>query len=167
MSRKKRARFQIVPVTDSARHEAFCSICKHRDREAIERDFIEWESPARIARQYKIGSRTSVYRHARALALFPKRDKNIRAALARIIEKGSQVRVTASVVVQAIAVYAKINSAGLWVDRRETVNVNDLFEKMSNVELAQYARDGKLPDWFTQTVGGTALRANESAGGLE
>ena len=32
------------------------------------------------------------------------------------------------------------------------VNLNELFERMSKDELECYARDGKLPDWFTETV---------------
>jgi hypothetical protein len=54
----------------------------------------------------------SVYRHAHALELFQKRQRNVRAALERIIEKAGEVDVTASAVVAAVQAYAKINSAG-------------------------------------------------------
>jgi hypothetical protein len=152
-TKKRPTQFRIVSVKSSARHEAFCSICAHPDREAIERDFIEWESPTRIARQYRLGSRTAVYRHARALDLFRKRDAKIKMALAKFIEKAGSVRVTAPAIVQAIAVFAKLNARGQWIDRAEIVDVGALFDRMTDVELAEYARDGRLPGWFEQTVG--------------
>jgi len=55
-------------------------------------------------------------------------------------------------VVAAIQAYAKINAQGQWIERSEHVNLNELFERMSKDELERYARDSKLPDWFTETV---------------
>ena len=52
------------------RHERECSICSHPRHEEIERDFIEWGSPIRIAQEYGLTARSIVYRHARALGLF-------------------------------------------------------------------------------------------------
>jgi hypothetical protein len=89
-----------------------------------------------------------VYRHARALGLDLKRQKNIRAALEHIIEQAANVEVTAPAVVSAIQAYAKINAQGQWVDRSEYVNLNDLFDKMTRDELEKYAKDGTLPTWF-------------------
>ena len=37
-------------------------------------------------------------------------------------------------------------------ERSAHVNLNELFERMSRDELEAYARDGKLPEWFTETV---------------
>jgi len=51
------------------RHEYGCKICSHRHRDEIERDFINWKSPALIAKEYGLKDRSSVYRHARALGL--------------------------------------------------------------------------------------------------
>jgi hypothetical protein len=48
---------------------------------------------------------------------------------------------------------AKINIQGQWVKRTEQVNLNELFERMSQQELEAYAREGALPEWFTRTVG--------------
>lgn len=152
--------------TKVARYERECQICAHAHREEIEEAFVSWESASRIARTYNLGIR-ALYRHARALSLFPKRDRNIRAALARIIERGANVRVTAGVVVQACAVFAKINAAGLCIDPRETLNVNDLFDRMSRAELEAYAQKGELPAWFSQSVGGTLVPAEEKDGGSE
>jgi hypothetical protein len=135
------------------RHRRTCSVCAHQQREEIESAFIGWRSPAAIAEEFGLADRSSVYRHANALGLFPKRQRNIRAALERIIERADSVDVTASAVVAAIGAYAKINAAGEWIDRTETVSLNDLFDRMSTQELEAYAQTGGLPEWFKAAVG--------------
>jgi hypothetical protein len=137
------------------RHSKRCRICSHRQREDIERDFIRWRSPAEIAKTYHLKDRSTVYRHAQALNLYPRRQRNVRAALERIIEKAGEVEVTAGAVVAAVQAYAKINAAGQWIERTETVNLHELFERMTQDELEAYARDGKLPAWFPQNVTAT------------
>jgi hypothetical protein len=134
------------------RHEKLCTICKHSKREQIEIDFVNWHSPAEIAKTYRLTDRSTVYRHAHALNLLKKRQQNVRAALERIIEKAGDVDVTAASVVAAVQAYAKINAAGQWVDRTETVDMHELFERMSVAELETHARDGTLPDWFPRTA---------------
>lgn len=137
------------------RHQRACSICAHARREEIEADFIGWRSPTQITAEYGLADRTSVYRHAHALGLFEKRKRNIRAALERIIERAGEVEVTASAVVAAVQVYAKINAAGEWIDRTETTSMNDLFDRMSTQELEAYAQTGALPEWFKARVDAT------------
>jgi hypothetical protein len=149
------------PVSLS-RHSTNCRICGHGKRAEIESDFVRWKSPARIATEYRLGNRASVYRHAHALGLFEKRGRNLRAALERIIEQVGEVDVTAPAVVAAVQAYAKINAAGQWVDRTEHVNLNELFERMTGEELETYARDGVLPTWFSQTVGATPKQGQET-----
>ncbi len=148
------------------RHRRACTVCTHPDCAEIETAFVAWESAATISAQHGIADRASVYRHAHALGLFEKRRRNIRAALERIIEKAGDVDVTASAVVSAVQAYAKINAAGEWIDRTETVSLNDLFERMSTAELESYAQSGTLPAWFRSTVGATAnaSRGSESYG---
>lgn len=144
------------------RHSRYCKICSHPKREEIEQDFIAWKSPIAIAEEYGLADRMNVYRHANAIGLFEKRRMNIRAALERIIEKAGDVEVTASAVVAAIQASAKINAQGQWIDRSEHVNLNELFERMTLDEKEAYAKDGKLPDWFTRSVGVTQARTEES-----
>src|SRR5258705_2061579 len=144
-----------------ARHKAQCTICAHPKCTEIETGFVNWESPAKLAEECGLADRTTVYRHAHALGLFEKRKRNVRAALERIIEKSGDVEVTASAVVAAIQAYAKINAQGQWVERSEHVNLNELFERMSRDELETYARDGKLPDWFTETVSAPVATATD------
>lgn len=87
-----------------------------------------------------------------ALELFPKRQRNVKAALEKIIECAGEVEVTAAAVVSAVTAYARINSQGQLIERAQTVNLNALFERMSTKELDKYARDGALPDWFESLV---------------
>lgn len=52
-----------------------------------------------------------------------------------------------------------------WTSRRfdgrsERIDLNQLFDKMSAVELEEYARSGKLPEWFSRTVEGATSDRN-------
>jgi hypothetical protein len=143
------------------RHQSGCKTCSHPQREEIERDFIAWKSPTVVVKEYGLADRTSIYRHAHALGLFAKRSRNVRAALERIIERAGEVPVNATAVVQAVATYARINAEGRLVERSERVSLNELFERMSREELETYAREGRLPGWFTAAVGATSPESQE------
>jgi hypothetical protein len=143
------------------RHEANCSICAHPNREDIERDFVDWQSPTRIAQEYQLSGRTPIYRHASAVGLLTKRERNIRVALVKIIEKAGEVDATAQSVVAAVQAYSKINTAGRWIERSEHIDLNELFDRMTRDELEKYAQDGELPRWFTQAVPDTVNRGQE------
>jgi hypothetical protein len=136
------------------RHQRQCTVCQHEQREEIEAAFVAWRSPASLVEEFGFADRTSIYRHAHAVGLFAKRQRNIRAALERIIEKAGEVDVTASAVVSAIQAYTKINAAGQWIDRSEQLNLNDLFDRMSTRELEEYAQNGTLPGWFEAATAG-------------
>src|SRR5205807_5317462 len=122
-----------VQTISPGRHAAECKICSHPQREEIERDFINWRSPASIAKQYKLKNRASVYRHAHAFGLFPKRQRNVRAALEKIIEHAGEVEVNAAAIVSAVTAYARINSRGELIERTQAVDMNALFERMSAI----------------------------------
>lgn len=134
------------------RHKSGCKVCSHKQLKEIESDFIAWKSPASITKEYRLTDRASVYRHAHAFGLFARRRRNLRAALERIIEKADDVDVTAAAVVAAIQAYAKINAQGQWIERSEHLNLNELFERMTQAELEKYAGDAELPAWFRATV---------------
>jgi hypothetical protein len=102
-------------------------------------------------------TRDSIYRHARTVNLMEKRRRNVRAALERIIESAGEVEVNAAAVVSAVATYAKLNGRGELIERTEAVNLNALFERMTLAEPEAYAKNGVLPDWFTQAVNATAV----------
>ena len=150
---------RMKPVS-LGRHRRNCSVCLHAQRVDIEAEFIAWRSPASLAEQYSLGDRASIYRHAHALGLFAKRQRNVRAALERIIERAGDVQVTASAVVAAVEAYAKINANGQWIDPSEQITLTQLFERMTRQELEAYARNGELPDWFAHwtTTDTTMLR---------
>ena len=66
---------------------------------------------------------------------------------------------TAAAVVSAVATYAKINTNGQWVERCESVNLNELFERMTPEEMEVYAKEGALPAWFEHALGATDLNS--------
>ena len=142
-------------AVNRGRHAKSCSICKHPQCDQIEADFLGWRSPVQIARTYHLSDRSSVYRHAHAFGLFVKRRRNVRAALEHIIERAGEVEVSAAAVIAAVQAYSKINAQGQWVERSERVNVHELFDRMSHAELEDYAQNGKLPSWFSQSVATT------------
>jgi hypothetical protein len=139
-------------VESLARHRRLCTVCKHPQCAEIEADFVAWRGPIAITEDYGLGNRAAVYRHAHAFGLYDKRRANIRAALEHIIEKASEVEVTAPAVVAAIQAYAKINSRGQWIERTQTVDLNKLFAEMTAAELEAYAQKGILPGWFEDTI---------------
>jgi hypothetical protein len=145
-------------AADPERHSRDCSICAHRDRHEIEREFCDWKPLAAIAKARRI-PRTSLYRHLHATGLFDKRDRNIKSALAAFIERGYKVHITAASFISAIQAYAKINAEGQWVDKTEDVNASRnlaLFDRMTQGEMLEYARSGKLPEWWSSyPVSGT------------
>jgi hypothetical protein len=148
-------------------HQRCCKVCRHPNLAEIDQRFIGWEPPSSIARENHFNVR-ALFRHAHATGLFAKRDTNVRAALSRIIEKGMSLRgVTASSVVQAVAVFSKINAAGKWINRSETVSLGDLFERMSYQEMEEYAREGTLPRWFTAITGSVSDTRSKSLGNGE
>jgi len=139
-------------------HQRCCQICNHPEREQIERNFLDWADPRAIARQYGLnkGSPIGLYRHARAIGLLVRRRHNARTALERIIEQVGGAKPSAAAVVSAVQAYVKINSEGRWVEEPERVYLRELFDRMTREELETYAREGKLPEWFTQTISATA-----------
>lgn len=145
----KRKIIRSTPASVSlARHQRACTICKHPQRSEIEDAYIAWRSTIKIASDFGLPDRTSVWRHAVALGLVEKRGRNLHSALGAIIERGGEVEVTAAAVVSAVQAYAKINAAGQWVDRNETISLNDLFARMTPDEMERYAVSGELPAWF-------------------
>ena len=144
----------VQPKACQSRHEAQCTVCRHRDRAEIEQAFLNWASPAKIAKKYGI-TRDALYRHAHALGLMERRGRNVRSALERIIEKAEMVEPNASAVVSAVAAYAKINARGQWAERTEQINIHELFDRMTREELESYAKDGTLPSWFEDVIRGT------------
>jgi hypothetical protein len=99
-----------------AMHAGQCTICRHPQRAEIDRAFLDWRGPREIAREYDLGSHTTVYRHAHALGLFERRQRTSRFALGRLIKQSSHVKPTAASIVSAIRLMAKLNRRGKQVE---------------------------------------------------
>jgi hypothetical protein len=74
--------FEIVPWFPGSKHSinlaaALPRLRPYEQRDEIEAAFIGWRSTAAIAEEYGLAERASIYRHAHALGLFPKRQRNI------------------------------------------------------------------------------------------
>jgi hypothetical protein len=129
-----------------ARHSRDCRICHHPAREAIEHAFVSWESPSAIAKSYRL-NRSTLYLHARALGLLDARDKNVRAALSKFIERCHRVRPTASAFVSAVVALSKFDKEGHTVDRIAVSKPTE-FVGWTSGELESFAAQGIVPDRF-------------------
>lgn len=107
---------KALPATDTrSDHERHCTICSHSDRAEIENQFMHWHSIIDMADEYDV-SRSAIYRHAYALSLFSRRNRNLRFALGHLVERVQDVEPTADSVVRAIHAFARINDQGEWVE---------------------------------------------------
>ncbi len=134
------------------RHAAKCRICTHARRQEIEEDYFAWKSPTQIAQDYGLADRSSVYRHAVALNLYPKCRRNLRTPLERIIEQAGDIKANASAIVAAVQIYARINAHWEMIEPDEHLELHDLFDRMKPEEYDAYAKDGTLPTWFQDEI---------------
>jgi hypothetical protein len=74
---KSMSQLNADTTVNLGRHQRACSVCAHAQQEEIEAAFIGWRSPAAIAEEFGLSDRASVYRHAHALGLFQKRQRNV------------------------------------------------------------------------------------------
>ena len=56
----------------------------------------------------------------------------------------------------------KAERTGSRIDRVEHVNLNELFERMSEAEMEAYAREGILPAWFKGALSATPLDSQDA-----
>jgi hypothetical protein len=106
---------------DFSRHARRCCICSHPDRDAIEGDFIRWHSVELIAREYKIATRKSIYRHAHCTGLFAWRRRELGRVLEGILENAEHVPLVSSgVIVRAARIYAHLDENGNWFEPAHT-----------------------------------------------
>jgi len=116
----RKARATQTPA-DPRRHQRKCSICNHKDREAIDADFLLWLPAPAIVRQYAIASRSVLYRHAQATGLLARRKQNFCTVLDSIIEQAESAPVTGYTIIRAIRAYSCIRANGRWVDLPQRV----------------------------------------------
>jgi hypothetical protein len=99
-------------------HARKCSICRHPRRGEIEEAFLAWDCVSTITAEFQLSGRAALYRHARAVGLLAGRNRGLRGALARIIEKAEMVVPDAMTIVRAVEVFARINDRGEWIASR-------------------------------------------------
>jgi hypothetical protein len=71
------------------------------------------------------------------------------------------VEVTATAVVAAVQAYGRLNAQGQWIERVEHLNLNKLFERMTEAEMEEYARQGALPGWFELALSATPTHSQD------
>jgi hypothetical protein len=97
-------------------HQARCSICFSECRDEIEEEFLHWHSPINTAYDFGISDR-AIYRHAHAVGLFERRDRNLRYALGRMIDRVDRIPVlTPESIIHAVQAFARINDQGQWIE---------------------------------------------------
>lgn len=121
-TRTSSARSSPSDLPDLERHARKCCICSHPDRDAIEGEFIRWDCPRRIARDYQIADRATFYRHAHATGLYARRRREFARVLENILEcvEHSTLEETADVIIRASRVYARLDENGNWVEPSRT-----------------------------------------------
>jgi hypothetical protein len=131
---RKQSQPKTQAEIDVMRHRRVCTICHHPEREAIEEAFLQWRNVRLIAGEFHAsGGPTAIYRHARALNLFRKRNLTLRTCLEFVIEQSERIMPTAEGLVKAIRAYTRINDAGEWIDTPTT----------HIVKVIPMARDGR------------------------
>ena len=78
--------------------------------------YLRWARPDDIVLEFQLSDRSVLYLHARATELDLRRNGNLRAALASVIERIDEVKLTASAVVAAVRAFSRISDDGRWID---------------------------------------------------
>ena len=106
------------------RHLRKCRICNHEHREAIESRFLFWESAYSIVKEFSLGHRSLLYRHATATGLLAQRRENFTSVLDSMVEQCESAPVTAASILRAIRAYSCLKAHGRWVEppKRRTVS---------------------------------------------
>ena len=115
-------------AANAKRHSRKCQICRHRDRDLIEADFLEWSHPSQICEDYKISYR-ALYRHATATGLLERRRENVCIVVHKLLEEVEYVEnPSAFAILRAVRTLASLDSRGRWSEPRTThvvVNTTD------------------------------------------
>lgn len=128
--------------------------------------FLHWQPQEKIAKEFALGNRQVIFRHARATGLFEQRATNIRSALLAIVERGMDVprmRVSATSVVAAATLLSKLDSEGRSIERIQRVDESTAFlddPRWTHGEMLRYVETGELPEWFKEGLPDTQLRAS-------
>ena len=114
---KRPGRKPLAEMSALERHARKCAICRHKNREEIETDFLHWHDVSKIVDEFRLNTRRALYRHARATGLYELRMSNIRDAAALIAARAENCSATASAVLKAIQACSQIDANGRWISR--------------------------------------------------
>ena len=114
--KKSRTRRGRRPAADPERHARKCEICHHSERDAIEREFIDWHPPGTIVDDYQLNSRAGIYRHAHAVGLLPRRRHNLRCSLELVIQEAQRTSPSADAIIRAVRAHSRVTRDGRWID---------------------------------------------------
>lgn len=118
-------------ASDLEHHSRKCQVCRHPYRETIEELFVNWHSPRDIAEEFDGSPRLdwpSIYRHARAMGLYAKRSRNLRAVFDLVLENASSVTPTAHGIVAVVRAYTALTESNTWVEPEKRVHIiNHIF----------------------------------------
>ncbi len=117
------------------RHKRVCTICHHSERQAIDEAYLNWVSPLVIVNEFKLSSRSVLYRHAEAAGLPALRRRRMRSLLDRIIERADSAPMTGNTVLRAIVISTRFSDDGVYVEppkRTEIAYINERGEPISS-----------------------------------
>jgi hypothetical protein len=104
-------RYVIVP----SHHARHCSICNHPEREGLEEEFLRWENPYNTALDYGVKER-AIYRHAHALRLYDKRERNVKYALGHVIQRLDSIDISSDAAIRAVRLFTRLTGQGEFVE---------------------------------------------------
>jgi hypothetical protein len=148
--------FPITATKPSAAHSRRCSVCHHPDRIWIELKFIEWNSPTRIAREYGLYDRDSIYHHAHATGLFEQRRRNILCLYENLLERTLRTRITNRGIMLAIdrlerAARSRLPDPATEIETTLTRDAELVFDPKSISEAHQAANSDSAQRQHTPT----------------
>jgi hypothetical protein len=135
------------------RHQSQCTVCSHPQRQEIEEEWVNWGNTTLLADRSGL-SRDSLYRHMRATNADIKRQKNIKGALERMIERLDMASLSGSTIMAALKAYIS------FCEREEGkqekgLPPKELLQRMSKQEREAFVQDGSLPEWFSSELDAT------------
>jgi hypothetical protein len=116
--RYRRPRKSTPPAPESKleRHARKCAICRHKDREEIEEDFLHWHDPEDIYSDHNLRNARVIYRHARATGLYERRMLNLRDVTALLAARADSVDPSGATIMKAVRACSLINERGEWLE---------------------------------------------------
>jgi hypothetical protein len=136
------------------RHQAQCAICNHPDREQIEEEWVNWGPTSYTARRYGV-SRDGIYRHAHALGLFRKRERNAIRVLEKMIERVDSTEMNCATMLSALKLCLSLTKQPDETPQVQDMPPRELLDKTSEDERKAIATDGSLPPGDTAEKGAT------------